>query len=98
MTHQPDITRIPTSLLSLEWLPVTPETKWYDGMVVLFAVPVRHRRYLRLDAMQWHYELAIVDISVYENSQGANSMSCEVDGERWGWEPQDADWYVVIRE
>jgi hypothetical protein len=101
VTHTPDITRIPNSLLSLDWKPVTPETEWYDGMLVMFAVPVCLREGERSslpESRPWQYEFAVVSISVYDNSQGGVSMSCEVDGEPWGWEPCDADWYVVIRE
>jgi hypothetical protein len=47
VTHTPDITRIPNSLLSLDWQPVTPETEWYDGMLVMFAVPVCHYHRMR---------------------------------------------------
>jgi hypothetical protein len=100
VTHQPDITRIPNSLLSLDWQPVTPETEWYDGMLVMFAVPVCHYHRMRArspEQLPWRYEFVVVAISVYDNSQGGVSMSCEVDGNPWGWEPCDADWYVVIR-
>lgn len=87
MTRAPDITKIPSSVRLLEWQRMDPLREWSDGQQLLVAVPVRRGG---IDD-QWAYELDVVQID------------CDVDrfrvtcnGEVWGWDLDDADYYVEI--
>src|SRR6056297_1948595 len=92
--HQPDKTKLPQALQCVVWHPITStmdldDMDISDGMAVLVAVPVCD------DPGQpdagWHYELSVVDVGCDEHY-----LSLCVQGDPWGWDLDDADWYVVL--
>lgn len=93
--HEPDRSKLPASLQGVEWSPITRtndiiDMQVTDGMSLLVAVPIC------VDGGKpesgWSYELSVVDISCDEDY-----LSVCVQGEPWGWDLDDADWYVVLR-
>ena len=60
-----------------------------DGMSLLVAVPVC------IDPGRpeggWYYEMSVVDVSCDEHYF---NVCCQ--GEPWGWDLDDADWFVVL--
>jgi len=91
MTHQPDITKIPESLRALDWKPMPsyPDNEWWDGQVLLVSLPICDDK----DRRKWWYEFHVVTIECDEDY-----FKVKLDGEPWGWELDDADYYVVIRK
>lgn len=88
MTHKPDITKIPRSFFALDWKPMDLDREWEDGQILLVAVPVRHDP----QREPWQYEFDVVHINC-----DIDYFRLEVDGETWGWEIGDVDYYVEIR-
>ena len=94
--HQPDRSKLPKVLQSLPWLEYKQSDEFCDGMQLLCAVPVCIRdghRSLRLNADTWRYEMAVVTVRCDEHY-----FMVEVDGEPWGWEIYDVDFYLVLRD
>ena len=89
MPHKPDPTRMPKPLQSLEWQPMT-EKAWLSTDELLVAVPIKDQR--PNPQHPWVYEFAVVQISCDEDYFEVN-----LDGEIWGWELSDCDYYVLIR-
>ena len=87
--HKSDLTRIPKPLRSLDWQPME-EKSWYNCDELLVAVPIMDRR--PNPSHPWVYEFAVVRISFNEDS-----FDVSLDGEIWGWELSDCDYYVLIR-
>ena len=85
--HKPDLAKIAPPLQSLDWQPIEPTLKWWDGTVLLLAVPIGNPD-------NWRYEYVVVDI-LCDDRHGFE-VYCE--GELWGRDLDDADWYVVIHE
>jgi hypothetical protein len=87
--HTPDITKIPKPLQPLDWqrFENTPDTLWSDGQELLVAVPVCQR-----DKEQWQYEISVIRIRCDEDYF---AVTCE--GDPWGWDLDDIEFYVVIR-
>ena len=48
---------------------------------------------MRLNADSWRYEMAVVTVCCDEHY-----FMVEVDGEPWGWEIYDVDFYLVLRD
>lgn len=91
--HQPDKSKIVGPLANLLWQPMDATHEWWDGAILLVAVPVckYQRAYHPRD---WDYEYAVLRISCDEHY-----ISVAHDGGAdWGWELSDVDWYVVIRD
>jgi len=84
--HKPDLAKIAPPLKAWAWFPLDPTLAWFDGTVLLVAVPIGNPDDFR-------YDYAVVDILCDEDSF---EVYCE--GEVWGWDMDDADWYVVIHE
>lgn len=92
--HMRDIRKIPYPLHALPWQLGHPNFL-FDGETYLFAVPVCDRD--GDPGGKWHYELSVVDVFVDDGSMGSPTVSYRVDGNPWGWEPSDADFYVQLR-
>ncbi len=89
MTHEPDITKIPESLRALDWKPMAPSTMWWDGQLLLVALPICDNK----DTSKWWYEFHVVTIECDEDY-----FAVKLAGEPWNWELNDADYYVVIKK
>lgn len=89
MTHEPDITKIPESLRTLDWKLMDPSKTWWDGQLLLVALPICDNK----DTSKWWYEFHVVTISCDEDF-----FKVELAGDPWGWELNDADYYVTIRK
>ena len=88
--HHPDRTRLPKKLQSLPWEANTDPTRlWEDGSRVLVAVPVCARSDQPRGA--WFYEINVVSILCDEEF-----YTIEIDGEAWGWELSDVEFFVVL--
>ena len=87
--HSPDLSRIPETLRALNWSEMDESIDWYDGQTILAAVPVQTTN--DREIARWSYEFSVLTISYDEDR-----LSAEVDGELWGWELSDADFYVRI--
>ena len=85
--HAPDLTRIPESLRGLNWLPMSAGREWPDGQLLLAAVTVRTQP----DCEPWRYELAIVRIDA-----DVDYLRVTLDGEAWGWDLTDVDFFVEV--
>ena len=83
--HVPDSSRLPSCVTG--WKPSGILDEFYDGSQLLVAVPIRG------NAGKWYYELSVVSVSCdseYFNVQLSN-------GEDWGWELSDCDFYVELQ-
>ena len=87
--HKPDLAKIAPPLQSLDWQPIDPARKWWDGTVLLLAVPI-----LYPSPADFRYEYVVVGV-LCDDRHGFE-VYCE--GELWGRDLDDADWYVVISE
>lgn len=87
--HVPDKRRLPPSLQGLEWMVIDPQQEWIDGTAILVAVPVCDRWAKSND--DWSYEISVVNIHCDEHYF---SLTCQ--GEPWGWELSEVDFYVEL--
>lgn len=85
--HMPDENRIPKPLQCLEWLAMDIDTEFIDGSELLVAVPVMFDQ----KTCRWRYEIAVVQISC-----GEGYFDVSLNGDSWGWDISDVDFYVVI--
>jgi len=88
VSHEPDLNKIPESLRPLAWQPMYLNREWSDGQTLLVAVPVRNGR-----GSDWHYEFSIVRIAI----DVEYFRVLEAD-ETWGWDLDDADYFVEVRK
>lgn len=87
--HVRDRNKLPRQLRSLMWMN-TPEKQWHDGDTAIVAVPVcDHSK--RPDG-PWSYELSVVTIRCDEHYFRVELST----GDEWGWELDDADWFVRL--
>lgn len=87
--HTADATKIPAALQCVAWQEMKRGLEWYDGTTLLVCVPVCHDS--GAPASGWYYEMAVVDISCDEDGL---DVYCQ--GDVWGWDLDDADWFVVL--
>lgn len=87
-THAPERDRLPKSLQVLDWQSVTRETLWFDSERYLMAVPIRGSG----GPGDWCYSIEIVVVTC----DSENFSVQTVDGDGWGWDLTDADWFVKI--
>lgn len=90
--HKPDRSKLPKALQGCEWKELDP-TKlpdaWENGDFLLAAVAVRNSRD---DSRKgWRYELSVVRIDC-----DAEYFRLECEGEAWGWELEDIDFYLEL--
>ena len=92
--HKPDRSMIAGPLDKLAWQPMDATHEWWDGAILLVAVPVcAYRRGCHTD-QEWYYEYSVVRIACDEHYFSVMLH----DGNDWGWELSDVDWYVTIQE
>lgn len=93
---------LPKALSALAWEPMTDETEFFDGDVILAAVGVcwpkgqnlpSHVRHHAPNGHDWYYELNVVHLSC----DAETPLSAEVNGDAWGWELEDIDFFVRIK-
>lgn len=89
--HTPDASKIPDVLHGVPWRKVEKpsDIDISDGMSLLAAVPVCKDS--GKPEAGWFYELSVIDVSCDEDCQ---SVCCQ--GDPWGWDLDDIDWYVVL--
>jgi hypothetical protein len=92
--HTRDITKISVALRNLKWVPMDASQDWFDGAILLAAVPVCKYKRAADTSHEWEYEYSIVRIACDENYFSVQLH----DGNDWGWELSDVDWYVIVRE
>ena len=89
--HKPDLAKIAPPLKALAWFPLDPTLAWFDGTVLLVAVPIIAPK----GPSHFHYEYHVVRIATDEDyfelflSSGDSADFSLLD---------DCDWYVVISE
>lgn len=87
--------RIPKALQGLDWQYGTIED-FTNGDELLVAVGIcidkfgRHTTLKKSD--DWRYEFSIVTIEADEDY-----YRITLDGDSWGWERDDVEWYIRIR-
>lgn len=98
---KPDFNRIPHTLADLDWQETSEnleDNNWFDGDVLLCAVPVcratpSHARSQHdSKSPYWAYEFAVV--TVYSDE---DTFHLQLDQEYWGWEWDDMDFFVRIQ-
>ena len=62
--HKSDLMKIAKPLQSLWWMPIDPAAKWWDGTVLLVAVPIGN-----LD--DYRYDYAVMVVADDEDNSGA---------------------------
>jgi hypothetical protein len=93
--HKPDRSKIAKPLAVLTWQPMDASQEWFDGTDLLVAVPVCGNQHSRaLNVQKWSYEYYVVRVHCDE---GYFNVAMTDNGD-WGWELEDCDWYVLIRE
>lgn len=86
--HLPDKSKLPKSLITLDWQPLPKE--WLDGDKFLVAVPVCTDD--KKPEGEWYYDIEVVSIRCDEDSFEVLDSY----GEDWGWEIYDVDWMVKL--
>ena len=79
-------------LSSLDWLPYDPDKDWNDGERILTAVLVRSSE---TGKEEWRYYVVTITIILDDEDEWIDTVP-EVDGNLWGWDLEDIDWYVEI--
>jgi len=64
----------------------------YDGQILLAAVPVCKRS--DDPCGDWHYEFDVIRVCCDEDHFSIETMA----GDPWGWEIDDADFYVYVQQ
>ena len=80
-----------------EWLPMDPNRYWQDGMQLLCAVPICNRlndRMVEHPDNNWHWEYDVVVIRCDENYFNLENNN----GDTWGWELSDVEFYIILSE
>ena len=103
--HKPDIGRLPESVRQLEGKAMDPlDQSLEDGDVMLAAVPVfidkDWNRCLAGGEKGWRYELSVVQMMVAISRLDAcdeHYFGIDIDGEPWGWDISDIDFFVLIK-
>jgi len=84
--HAPDMRKIPKALQQLDWKTIKDDQLWEDGSQILVVVPVCVAR-----KDEWYYELSLLtihcDVEYF-------SVTCQ--GESWGWDLTDVDFYIDL--
>ena len=95
MVHEPDISRIPSALAGLNWLPMADsiDDTFADGAELLVAEPAMDGT----DA-KWRYVFEVLTANVDDGYFYFTTGGHERDGgEHWGWLEGCVDFYGVIR-
>lgn len=90
--HEPDLDKIPDSIRCLEWKTFDGRERFFDGQVILAAVPVCNN--YREPLGGWHYQFCVVTIRCDEDYWSLENE----DGDVWGWDETDIDFYATITE
>lgn len=88
-SDSPDRDRLPKHVSG--WIEWQDDHLFCNGMVLLTAVPVCN--YSGQPKRGWHYEYEVVHVSCDEHFF---SLS-DANGDGWGWEIQDVDFYIILR-
>lgn len=91
--HDGTLDKIPQSLRGLNWQQMRlndPDgPAFYITDKLLVAVPVMHDSSDR--SKGWSYEFYVITLDGDEDG-----CSATVDGDPWGWELEDVEWFVRI--
>lgn len=86
--HTPDESRLPKCVTG--WKRRGPGDAFYDGSQVLVAVAIVNRH----SPDKWYYEFEVVHIRCDEDFFAVEDCN----GDPWGWDMDDVDFYVALRK
>lgn len=85
----PDASKLPQHIPG--WIKREDDHLFYDGMVLLCAVPVCY--YGGQPERGWYYEYAVVHVACDEHYFSLATP----EGDGWGWEIEDVDYYLILK-
>lgn len=86
--HVPDATRLPNCVTG--WKEMSESDLFEDGMQLLVAVPIVYE----YGKDGWHYSYEVVTIHCDEHYFDVE----DANGDPWGWDMTDVDFYVVLKK